>query len=152
MVNMDPVKNELQADASFLEAVDAPLLELHKSNILKLEIDELLDECRLNIHEVSWAKNARDYIALLSSVLSKMQTSNVGNEGCPFILRSDKVSSVDMPKDLTLVPTGSYSINCLTKKSGNANVLPTLDCAIVVPNSYWNAKDYLNYRYMDVSD
>lgn len=148
---MDLDKSELQADATFLEAVDAPLLELHKSNILNLELHELLDECRLNIHEVSWAKNARDYVAVLSSVLSKLQTATVGNDGCPFILRSAKVSLLDIPKDLTLVPTGSYAINSLTTKSGNANVLPTLDCAIVVPNTYWNAKDYLNHRYMDVS-
>lgn len=144
-------KNELQADASFLEAVDAPLLELHKSNILKLEIDELLDECRLNVFEVSWAQSARDYVALLSSVLSKIPQTSIGKDGCPFPLKSDKVATLEMPKDLTVVPTGSYGINCVTKRSGNANVLPTLDCAIVVPNSYWNTKDYLNHRYMDVS-
>lgn len=144
-------KNELQADASFLEAVDAPLLELHKSNILKLEIDELLDECRLNVLEVSWAKTARDYVALLSSVLSKLPQTVVSKDGCPFPLKSDKVATLGMPKDLAVVPTGSFGINCLTKRAGNANVLPTLDCAIVVPDSFWNTKDYLNHRYMDVS-
>ena len=150
-MNTTMSKNDLQADASFLEAVDEPLVDLHKSNILKLEIDELLDECRLDVQEISWATNAKDYVALLSSVLSKLPQTPVKKDGCPFTLRSEKVTSVEMPQDLTIVPTGSYAVNCLTKKSGNANVLPTLDCAIVVPDSYWHAKDYLNHRYMDVS-
>jgi hypothetical protein len=141
--------NELQADASFLENV--PLVELHKSNILKLEMEELLHECRMN------SDTPKDYISIVSNLISKIATSKKDGVvvGCPFVLQSDKVATttMEMPSKLTLVPTGSYALpNCGTKKAGNANVLPTFDCAIVVPNDYWNAKDYLNHRYMDVSE
>lgn len=142
---------ELQADASFLDAVDTPLLELHKSNILKLEVDELLEECRLDIQNVSWASHVRDYVGLLTNVLKKLPDTPVKKDDCPFVLQSQKVTLVEIPKDLKLVPTGSYAINALTKKAGNANVVPTLDCAVVVKDSYWQQKDYLNHRYMDVS-
>jgi hypothetical protein len=143
---------ELQADASFLENV--PLVELHKSNILKLEMEELLHECRMSSDS---AAPSKDYISILSNLVSKIATSSKNNKdvvGCPFVLQSDKVATttIAMPSKLTLVPTGSHALpNCGTKKAGNANVLPTLDCAVVVPNDYWNTKDYLNHRYMDVS-
>lgn len=154
-------QNELQADASFLETV--PLVELHKSNILKLEMEELLHECRMTSKDDATASPSREYIALLSNIISKLAAGESGTAtttskkdvvGCPFVLQSDKVATttIALPsKPMALVPTGSHAIQCGTKKAGNANVVPTVDCAIVIPNDYWNSKDYLNHRYMDVS-
>jgi hypothetical protein len=144
-------KDEIQADASFLEAVENPLVEIHKSNVLKLEIEELLDECRLNFQDASWSKAASDYITFLSNIITNIPETEISKEGCPFILRSGKVSLTQMPLGLKLLNAGSYGFNGLTKKSGNANVIPCLDCAIVIPDSYWHTKDYSNHRYLDVS-
>jgi hypothetical protein len=131
--------------------VENPLVEIHKSNVLKLEIEELLDECRLNFQDVSWSKAASDYITFLSNIVTNIPETEISKEGCPFILRSGKVSLIQMPLGLKLLNAGAYGFNGLTKKSGNANVIPCLDCAIVIPDSYWHTKDYSNHRYLDVS-
>lgn len=146
---------DLQADASFLEAsqADAHHVALHRSQILRLETEELLNECCLDLNHISWAAEQREYLNLLSNLITKIRGCTNTINDFPFALRSDKITSIRIPEghDLSLVPTGSYALNCLTKKTGNANVVPTLDCAIVVPNSFWSTKDYQNNRYLDVS-
>jgi hypothetical protein len=54
---------------------------------------------------------------------------------------------------LQVEPVGSYGANGmggLTHTTSNANVLPTLDLAVLLPASYFLPKDYLDHRYFDV--
>jgi hypothetical protein len=54
---------------------------------------------------------------------------------------------------LQMEPVGSYGANGmggLTHTTSNANVLPTLDLAVLLPASYFLPKDYLDHRYFDV--
>mmetsp|Transcript_2252 Transcript_2252/g.3339 ORF Transcript_2252/g.3339 Transcript_2252/m.3339 type:complete len:1276 (+) Transcript_2252:234-4061(+) len=143
----------IQADASFLETAqaDAHHVALHRSQVLRLETEELLNECCLDLNHISWAAQQREYLNLLSNLITKIPGSADAITGCPFPLKSDKISSIQLPEgsDLSIVPTGSYALNCLTKRAGNANIVPTLDCAVIVRNSFWAAKDYQNHRYFD---
>ena len=87
-------------------------------------------------------------------VSGENQTANSGNSNCTI-----KINTV-----------GSYVTQCMTTKEANGYVLPMIDLAIVVGpkntnidkfekqnsdkdvNEFWMSKDYLNYRYLDVSD
>lgn len=148
---------DIAKDASFLDSVDTPVLELHRCNLLKIEVDELLDETVLNLTpsdaNVGWATFARDYVAKVAATIRQMPACTVKKDGCPFVMQSDKVNEVQVPANLNVEPIGSFGANSigLTNKSGNANVLPTLDCAVLLPNSMWNPKDHLHHRYFDVS-
>jgi len=144
---------DLQADASFLETAqaDAHHVALHRSQVFRLETEELLNECCLELDNISWGSHQHDYLNTISNLVSKFPGGTKSLDDCPFDLRSKKITSFEMPKgaDFSITPIGSYALDCLTKKAGNANVIPTLDCAIVVPNSVWNTKDYLDHRYID---
>ena len=149
---------DVAQDASFLDTVDTPVLELHRSNLLKVEVGELLDETVLNLTpsdaNVGWAAFARDYVANVATTIRQMPACTASsNESCPFYDKSRKITEVSVPANLNVDPIGSNGANCigLTKTTGNANALPILDCAVILPNSMWNAKDYLHYRYFDVS-
>lgn len=60
---------------------------------------------------------------------------------------------------IRLDTVGSYNHQCMTTKEANGYVLPMVDLAITIGNpknanqktDFWMAKDYLNYRYLDVS-
>jgi len=147
---------DVAQDASFLDTVDTPVLELHRSNLLKVEVGELLDETVLNLTpsdaNVGWAAFARDYVANVATTIRQMPACTASsNESCPFYDKSRKITEVSVPANLNVDPIGSNGANCigLTKTTGNANALPILDCAVILPNSMWNAKDYLHYRCFD---
>ena len=158
-------RNDIHADADFLDQVEAPVMELHRSNVLRLEVDELLQECRCDISTssvtpVSWSKAAHAYLHTLESTLHDMTVTAVLNTNtlpCPFRLQSDKVTS---PRDffsqladekLPLVFPCHTNTSGLTTMAGNANVLPTLECTVLIRKEFFHTKDYLHHRYFDVS-
>ena len=76
---------ELFKDASFLDATDdrdsaadnhTPLLELHRSNVLRMETDELLKECRLDLDTVAWGSYAMSYLQQVEGLLTNTNSSN----------------------------------------------------------------------------
>jgi hypothetical protein len=69
--------------------------------------------------------------------------------------RADKPVSVSATTEgsrLTVEPIGCTKTPIgWTKKSGNAQVLPTFTLMVQLPSDIFSAKDYLNFRYFDVS-
>lgn len=143
---------DVAKDASFLD--QTPILELHRNNLLNIEVSELLDEIRCNLTpsdaNVGWATFARDYVAMVTTVIRQMPAGTTTIDPYPL---SKTSMVVQVPTQLKVEPIGSFGSNSigLTNQTGNANVLPTLDCVVMLPDSMWNPKDYLNHRYFDVS-
>ena len=150
--------DEVQKDAEFL--ADA-VHDLHKSNLLRLQLELLVKECRLSLDEhedgyVSWAPVAREYVESLQSVIKRIEpttltnkTSEVYMSQLPTKLLSDRaVESLEVPWS---EPLDCYwqSPLYMTKYRGNGNVLPTFKLVIVIPNSTFDSKDYLRNRYLD---
>jgi len=142
---------DVAADASFLD--NMPVLELHRSNVLRLESEELLQECRLDLHHVRWHTAAQQYISEVNTVLESIERSVVVNDECPLPLQADKLPSSSLKLgDAPLHVTYDISKNNIgmTTKQGNAKQLPLLQCSIVLPDSLWASKDYLHHRYFSV--
>lgn len=140
--------HDVAADADFLEHM--PVLELHRNNILKLETDELLKECRLDLQHTKWHKAAQRYLSELNTVLEDINRNiSIKSDECPLPLDADKLpSSMTLDKaHLHVVLDKNVGI---TTRAGNAKDLPLLQCSIVLPNSLWKSKDYLHHRYFSV--
>ena len=143
---------DVAKDASFLD--QTPILELHRNNLLNIEVNELLNETRCNLTpsdaNVGWATYARDYVAMVTTIIHQMPAGKTTADPCPL---SKANVAIQVPTQLKVEPIGSFGANSvgLTNQAGNANVLPTLDCVVMLPDSIWNSKDYLNHRYIDVS-
>lgn len=173
--------SDLLKDASFLDrtsssadnnnhndANNTPMLELHRSNVLRMEVEELYKECRLNdLDSVGWGSFAREYVDYLSRLVERSKAIPVACKNlketpfCPMADREAKKSSSSPSLPLlgenNKLPRFKFQSvdppHCigLTKIAGNANVLPTFQYAIVIPNDFWSGKDYLHYRFVDVS-
>ena len=77
--------SDLLEDASFLDrtsssadnnnhndANNTPMLELHSSNVLRMEVEELYKECRLSdLDSVGWGSFAREYVDYLSRLVER---------------------------------------------------------------------------------
>jgi hypothetical protein len=135
-------------DALLLESVDlSSTTALHRSNLMRMQVTELLEECQLNLQTRKWSSEAHEYLQLLSSLVSKMsiQQQNIKEQ-------ADKLMSVKLLEGLTMEPIGCTKASVgWTKKTGDAQVLPTFSLMLLLPNDMFTSKDYLNYRYFDVS-
>jgi hypothetical protein len=140
----------LSQDAALLESIDtSSAMNLHKSNLMRMQVGELLEECQIDLQSRKWASDANEYLQMLSKVVSKM----VFKEGS-YQDRADKPASVEIRKgnNLSVEPIGfTKTPLAWTKKSGNAQVLPTFALLVTLPADAISAKDYLNNRYIDVS-
>lgn len=156
---MASTSNDTTRDAVFLE--NTPVItELHRSHVVRLETEELLKECRLDLPHVKWHTAAQQYVSEINTVLSSLESninSSVSRSTCPLPLQADKLPDVmdispeESPEALQVEYHPFHSIG-MTTKQGNAKQLPVLQCNIVLPNSLWNGKDYLHHRYFSVSD
>ena len=154
-------RSKMEADAEFLDTIDqtASITDLHRSNLLRLQTVELLEQCQLELsvqeQHVKWAVSAHEYVTAVTSLIENMPTETIRHEKkSPFSLRSDKKkhASVDL-QTLKVEPCGCYHAGIgMTTPAGNANVLPTLDLVVKLPNAMFDAKDYLRHRYFDVRD
>jgi hypothetical protein len=138
------------ADHNTLEDAGLETLDLHRSNLLRMQIAELLDECQLDPDNMKWGREAEEFIQLISNLVSNIHVE----EKC-FQDQADKPISVDvLPSDcgLSVTPLGcTKSHFFMTKRSGNAQVLPTFELMVQMPESSLSGKDFMSYRYFDVS-
>jgi hypothetical protein len=143
-------------DAALLDSVDpSSAMDLHRSNLMRLQVKELLEECQLNMKERKWAADAHEYLQTLTKIVSQCRLSDRTKDLKGFRDRADKVGhfgGIDSSTVLSVEPIGCTRWNLAwTKKSGNAQVLPTFFFMVTLPSNLFLAKDYLNYRYFDVS-
>jgi hypothetical protein len=160
-------KNDSVAqDAALLETmVDAAsTMELHRSHLMRLQVQELLEECQLDMKSRKWASDAEEYIQLLAKYISQVnhQTifegeQNFDSTGISLRDRADRVVHIEPLFNrktplLHMEPLGcTKSQFGWTKKSGNAQQLPTFSLMVQLPTDLFLPKDYLHYRYFDVS-
>lgn len=149
------INDRIAQDAALLDSVDpSSTMDLHRSNLMRLQVKELLEECRLDLKERKWAGDAHEYLQTLTKLVSQCTLSD-GNENEGGIQdRADKVGHVviDSTTALSVEPIGCTRSNLgWTKKSGNAQELPTFSLMVKLPSKLFLSKDYLNYRYFDVS-
>ncbi|EEC42738.1 predicted protein [Phaeodactylum tricornutum CCAP 1055/1] len=134
-------QNGVAADAEFLDTMDqtATVLELHRSNLLRLQTDELLKAISLDVSpssaHVHWATYAHEYIQKIQGKIESLQVDWKYDKDSPFPILSDR-------KNISVHSS-------LTTLSGNARVIPTLEVLVKVPNDAFDFKDYLRERYFD---
>lgn len=145
------VTHSVAEDAGLLGAIDtSSTLDLHRSNLLRMQVSELLEECQLDVEGHKWTIIIQEYFQSLAKAIS-----NVSVVEKNFRELADKPVSVELNSDqsgLSMEPFGCTKARLgWTKKSGNARVLPTFECMVLMPSNLFSGKDYMNYRYFDVS-
>ena len=153
------VQRSTVADAEFLAGLQptSSVGELHKSNVLRLEVEELIRASRLDYLHTKWHTAAHDYITAVTGIIENIRLQKVEMEdpACPFPRRSDKMfpGGLSSKQRLRCRPTGCLQAEGLGMMtiSSNAKVLPTLDLRVVLPDDLLETKDHLKHRYFDVS-
>jgi hypothetical protein len=190
-------------DAALLmmETMDASAtMGLHRSNLMRLQVTELLQECHIpELAQTSWALDSHEYLVQLTDLVQQLPSfqysstaaasSSSSSKRLLFQHRSDKpivvnydgavppssstndknntsnaATTTTSPKNhhhhsssaanrrLVVEPIGCTKTPVAwTKATGNAKLLPTFTLMVQLPTSMFATKDYLNYRYMDVS-
>lgn len=117
-------ESSVSEDAALLETIDpSSAMDLHKSNLMRMQVDELLGECQLDLQSCKWASDANDYLQMLSRKISKTCFKEEHYKD-----KADKPISIEIRIDNPLIvePTGfTKTPIAWTKKSGNARILPT---------------------------
>ena len=136
-------------DAALLESVDtSSTMDLHRSNLMRMQVTELLEECQLDLQTRKWATDAQDYMRGLSKILLQVNLNTLQK----YQDRADKAVSIQSTSRLSVEPIGCTKTPVgWTKRAGNAQVLPTFTLMVMLPSDLFSAKDYLHYRYFDVS-
>jgi hypothetical protein len=182
---------------------ESATMGLHRSNLMRLQVTELLQECQIpELAQTSWALDSHEYLVQLTDLVQQLPSfqysstssspsSSTSSSSSKRLLqqRSDKPvvvsytaaaddappspppshkknsSHTPTPKNHSLSSSATHRggtvvvepIGCTktpvawTKPTGNAKLLPTFTLMVQLPTSSFAAKDYLNYRYMDVS-
>lgn len=133
--------------ADLLETIDqtSSVIDLHRSNLLRLQAKELVDACEVDIHHVKWGPSALEYMAKVRQIIEGLSPVDL-DTATPSML-ADRPSKFTLPS----LQAEPGIILGLTKPSGNANVLATLPLIVKVPNNVFENKDYMRHRYFDVS-
>ena len=156
-------------DAALLDSIDlSSTMDLHRSNLMRMQVTELLEECQLDLKGRKWAIEAHEYLQDVTKLISQAtkeqlmmsSKSSPKKEGKPYSVkdRADKVVHIEKlvaskkgGTSITVEPIGcTKSQFGWTKKSGNAQMLPTFSLMVKLPSEFFSSKDYLNYRYFDV--
>lgn len=184
------VEDSLEASSGSAteELYHTNLLRLQAAQLLSESILYLSSHTGLLDKEVKWAKDVHAYIDDVKNTIMSMGKSILSPDDVVFHntdhkdktfwiqLHSDKArkhfeSDDDQHKwrfhfaggeSLKITPINSYAANGagLTTSFANANILPTIDLAVLMPPKTSNGsdeigmiggKDYLNGRYFDVS-
>jgi hypothetical protein len=195
-------------DAALLmmETMDeSATMGLHRSNLMRLQVTELLQECHIpELAQTSWALDSHEYLVQLTDLVQQLPSfqysstaaasSSSSSKRLLLQHRSDKpivvnydgavppssstndknnnnnntsnaaTTTTTSPKNhhhhsssaayrrLVVEPIGCTKTPVAwTKATGNAKLLPTFTLMVQLPTSMFATKDYLNYRYMDVS-
>eukprot|EP00977_Amphora_coffeiformis_P026009 scaffold23639_cov191-Amphora_coffeaeformis.AAC.1 len=156
------------ADAEFLSELSttttAAVGDLHKTNVLRLEVDELLQASTVDYMHVKWHGSAQDYIAAVTQVIETMSLSNLiantntdsSTASCPFRTVTNKPikwpainnNNNNSKLRLQVKPTGCYQAEGLgmLTTAANAKMVPTLDLNVVLPADLLDTKDYLQHK------
>ena len=153
-------------DAALLDSIDlSSTMDLHRSNLMRMQVTELLEECQLDLKGKKWAIEAHEYLQHVTKLVSDASKQNFAskskNDSTVSIQdRADKAvqiekivatSSKKNSAGITIEPIGcTKSQFGWTKKSGNAQMLPTFSFMVKIPSKFFSGKDYLKYRYFDV--
>ena len=161
-------KSVTASDAEFLEWVgdttaDARVLDLHKSNLLRLQIDELLQETLLSVDPsdaidatfaAKWTAHAQDFVQSVSRMLQSISLHKIplNDAASPFVQHATQLTIDHLPstdKKLIVQPRGCFAANVgYTKPAGNAQVLPTLHLSVCFPTEdLLDTKDYQKHKY-----
>lgn len=157
-------KTTTAADAEFLSqfagtttsSASSSVGDLHKTNLLNLQVDELVAASRLDYMHVKWHAAAQEYVTAVTSIIEKLPLDQkiAWTEDCPFRRLSDSDDKKSSSKSrLACKPMGCYhaeGLGMMTPAS-NAKVLPTLDVRVSIPTEgLVETRDYLKDRYFDV--
>ena len=154
--------NSTAADAEFLSELSttatAAFGDLHKTNVLRLEVDELLQASTVDYKHAKWHGTASDYATAVTGIVEQMSLSDntTTPDACPFVHHHPKVvvpSSSRNNNKLQVKAMGCYQAEALgmLTTAANARQWPTLDLRVVMPADLFDAKDYLKHRYFGVS-
>lgn len=126
--------------------------ELFKSNIFKMQIDELVKEIAVSEKYQMTANKAlyqlRDTLKQSepSKEVGVREASSLYPNKVPFPTSLDPDSNIKFkylpPKDVNVV--GSYSLKTLVRQPEGSPI----DLVVVIPSELFGPKDYLNYRYL----
>ena len=142
-------RDNLEADAGLAT------MDLHRSNLLRIQIDELLEECQLDLDSKKWYSQAQAYMQNLSKIILGLHVEETSSQK-----QGDKPVSVKILPAGADAAGGGLSVDTFgctkfnlfsTTKSGNAQVLPTFELMVKIPDDAFSGKDFMNYRYFDVS-
>lgn len=170
---------DVAADAAFLatggEMISSAATEdLARSNAMRLECAELISESSLHLRltekssstaVVKWNTLARNYVEQVQRSIASLPPATLSPSSSQEddLLVSDRKSAQVLfggggTLNTCLVGTVSFLDGRMLKRTANAFVVPTIDLAVLMPppsssnpSSFLLPKDYLNYRYMDVS-
>ncbi|KAI8645019.1 Nrap protein [Parasitella parasitica] len=130
--------------------------ELYKSNIFKLEIDELLAEVAVNYEKHKALEKALHHLkAIFDSIPDGKQLKL--HEFAQDMLKSSKIvtpfpdpqptkealHSFAFQKPTAMHIVGGYGLKSIARSKSTFNV----DVAVQMPSSVFQEKDYANYRY-----
>jgi hypothetical protein len=145
------------ADAALLDAIDpSSTMDLHRSNLLRMQVNELLEECQLDLKTRNWATEAHEYLQELAKIIAQVNHKTIQAGEAAVKDRADKVVHIDSlseknnisknnPKNSSLFQV--EPIGCTksqlgwTKKSGNAQMLPTFSLMVILPQELFLPKD-----------
>jgi len=157
-------------DAELLDSIDlSSTMDLHRSNLMRMQVTELLEECQLDLKGRKWAVEAHEYLQNLTKLVSQAtkQEFTSKKEAAPYSTRdrADKVVHIEkLPAvsssssknnnsnvaGITVEPIGcTKSQFGWTKKAGNAQMLPAFSLMVKLPVEFFSPKDYLKHRYFD---
>lgn len=127
--------------------------ELFKSNIFKLQIDELMKEVKIkdsNVQKIEKVLHKLHQLIKLipeTESLSLLQSESLFNKKISIPFPDPKPTNVNYsfqyksPQDINLI--GSFGL-----KTG-INTSSSIDMALTMPSSLFQPKDYLNYRALN---
>ena len=155
-------------DAALLDSIDlSSTMDLHRSNLMRMQVAELLEECKLDLKGRKWAMEAHEYLQNVTELVSQaakhhfVASSKSKNEDATISVRNRADKEVLIGKIAGTAKKGSCGIaiepiGCTksqfgwTKKSGNAQMLPTFSLMAKLPAELFSSKDFMKYRYFDV--
>ncbi|KAK7540557.1 Nrap protein [Phyllosticta citribraziliensis] len=144
-------------DIDMAEMTGAYTGEVYKSNMFKLQVDELLAQVRPKHgkKEVAAEKALRDLKSIIEKIPSRDPSSVIEAERS--LIKHSKVAvpfphprppkdakyTLQYSKPIAINPVGSYPLK-INARTGDEYAI---DLMVVMPPTVFQEKDYLNYRY-----
>ncbi|KAJ3320289.1 Nucleolar protein 6 [Boothiomyces sp. JEL0866] len=126
--------------------------EMFKSNLFKLQIEELIKQVEFNPHKNNAIQNGLHEIKDIldgmpdiepksaTQIISAMKKSGIE---IPVVPPKDTLLKFPFKKPENISIVGSFLLQTMTKKKQNVNV----DIAVTMPDSLFLEKDHVNNRY-----